>query len=199
MGGGVQLCGLLAVVGETSLEGSSVSAGLVLVRLEPSVEIVHVDLQSFLCRQFHGHLDRESVGVVEPEHGLSVEDRTVAVLSDHLVESPQTLHDRLVELQLLVVDVVVDEILVLLEFGVRLGVVVDDDLCDLLHERLLISEFGHVSGGPPDEPPEDVSLTDLGGNDTVSQDECGRSHVIGDDPECPGVLLVLAVLLAGEL
>ena len=191
---GVELGGLLAVVGKASLEGLFGSCpGFLLVGAEPVLEVLHVDGESLLCSQLCGELDRESEGIVEPEDELSVHDLLLTCVSDHLVEAPESLDEGRVELLFLRLDVAADVVLLPGEFGVCGTILVTDLRTYPVHEDVIVSEFGHVPGGTPDESPQDVSLSDLCGNDTVSEDEGGCPEVVCDDPEVPDrISLVLA-------
>ena len=200
VGRGMQLGGLDGMVGESSLELLvGTHPGVLLVGFEAVVEVGLVDLLPCFSRQLLCELDGESECIVEAEDRCPVQDLGVAGLGDHLVEPPQSLGEGLVELLLLGGEVGEDELAVPGELGVRLGVLGDDDLRDLLHADLVDAQLGEVSAGSPDEPSEDVSLSDLGGNDSVAEHEGGCAEVVGDDPERLGVVGVLAVLLAGEL
>ena len=194
----MQLGSLDAVVRESGCELSCGSGtGGLLVLLEPVVEVLHVDLESLLSREFRGQLHGESEGVVEPEDLFSVEDLLSGVLRDHLVESPESLGEGPLELLLLGGDRSADVVPLPDEVGVVGPVLVDDDLADLLHEDAVVTDLGHVPGCAPDEPPEDVALSDLGRYHSVAEDECGCPEVVRDDPEVPDV--VSAVLHAGDL
>ena len=109
----VQLGGLDGVVGQTALELLvGAHPRVLLVGLESLLEVVDVDLLPLLRGKLLGQLHGEPEGVVEPEHHVAGEGLRVACLGDHLVEPPQSLDQRLVELLLLGGDVAVDEVLV---------------------------------------------------------------------------------------
>ncbi len=189
----MQLCGLLAVVGESPFELLvRTCAGDVLVLPEAAVEIVHVHTESPLFGQFLGELDGETERIVKSEDLLPVKGLAGRVAFCHLVEPAEPFSERQMEFLLLGRHVRKYRILVPLELRISAPVLGDHDPADPAHVRAVGAKLRKVSAGPSDEPSEDVSLSDLGRNHSVAHYERRSPDMVGDYAERP---LVFGVLL----
>ena len=194
----MELGGLFAVVSKTAFESLFGScSGFLLVGAEPVLEVIHVDGESLLRCQFGSELYGESEGIIESEYEFSIHHLAVSGISYHLVETPESLDKGGVELLLLCPDVATDVLLFPGKLGVCRPILIADLSTDPVHEDVVVSEFGHIPGCTPDEPPQDVSLSNLRGNDTISKDEGGCSKVVSNDPEVPD--RISFVLASGDV
>ena len=256
VGGGVQLRGLLGVVGQAALEALlRAGVAVLLMLLEALLEAFLVHGHALLGGHFAGNLDGEAVGVVELEGAAAVDhgaggdlrlqrgvvDGAVLDLLDHgqvfrrggqllqrggdgvgvgpvglqglkggsaalhvavdLLKLGLALLQRALEALLLQLELLQDEPSMALQLRIVVLVLVDDDLCDLAGEALGHAQLHAVAHGAADQAAQHVALVHVGGGHAavVADDEGGGAHVVGDDADGLGGLLVLAVLLAGQL
>ena len=160
-----------------------------------------VDTEVMLGDDLQGHVDRESVGVVQQE-GVGAGDALgagVAGALDQLVEPAQTQFQRAAEAVLLGGQPAVHELALRGELGVATAHQLDHPVGVAGQKARLKADLAAVLDGAADDAPQDVAAVLVGGDDAIGDQEGGRAGVIGQDPQRLVDRVLVAVAPSGEL
>ena len=158
VGGGVELGGLLAVVGQTALEallGARVAGGLVL--LEAFLKGGHVHGEAALPGQLAGHLNGEAIGIVQVEGAYAVND---AILhpGSHLVKLLVALAQGAGEAELLQLKLFQHKGAVPGQLRINVLVLGDDNPGNFAGEAFGHVQLHAVAHSPADQPAQHIAL-----------------------------------------
>ena len=187
--------GLLARTAALTLLGEGV--------LEPR----EIDGEPVFRGELDGQVDREPVGIVEPEGDVAVEDGRIARqvlrpapddalgrraaerLADGLVEQLRAGVQGAGELGFLALDRGQDHVALLGQVRIGLGHGVDHDGRRLGHERLAPSQQPAVANGSTQDAAQDVAPPLIARKDVISDEERDGAGVVRDDLVAEALLL----------
>ena len=150
-----------------------------------------VDAEACLLRELGGELDREAVGVVQPE-GIVGGDRCAALGSrplDHVVEQRRARLQRRREALLLGLEQPPDIVAVLAERGMELAQLLDHEILQAAEERARETDARAVLHGTPDDPAQDVAAALVRRHDAVGREHGHRAAVVGEHAAAPSARL----------
>ena len=175
--------------------------GALALFLHEGVEALGVRGHAGLAEDVLGEVQRETVGVVEPE-GVRAGEHGLALGLEAVHELGEDAHAavyRAGEALLLGADDLGDEALLVDEVRVGGAVLVDDRLADLVEEGLVHAEELAVARGAAQQAAQDVAAALVGGQHAVADEEGCGADVVGDDAQGDVVPVALAVVRTGEL
>lgn len=160
-----------------------------------------VHCQAVLFRQLAGHLNRKTIGRVQVERNHAVDDFVLAHTGHGLLKLALALTQRAGETSLFQLELLQHEVLVLLEFRIDLGILIDDDLADFGGEALRHTQLHAKTHGTADQAAQHVTLIDVAGADAarIAHDEGRGAQMVGHNAERLGGRLVVVIVLAGQL
>jgi hypothetical protein len=188
VGGRMQTCRHLRVVCEPPFEGFlGPLLGEFLVVLKRLIEALAVNGEAEFLGDLFGHLDRETIGIVEFERDPPRDGpgRVLQQIRNHLLELVLPLLQGIEESLLLPGEFRKDHLPIPDEFRIGLRVEIDHDFRRTREERFIDSQLPPMPARAPDEASEDVALPQVGGFDPeiVSQDEYRRLQMVRDDTD----------------
>ena len=191
---------LLVEIADRLVAGAlPLGAGALLGHVAVEAPLVH--REAALARDDPGEVHREAEGVVELEGDLARDDLLLRpVEAGHLLlEDLEAAVERPAEGLLLLRRHLGDEGAALAGLGVGGAHLLDDGRADVGEEELLEPEPLPVPDRAPHDAPEDVAAPLVRGQHAVADEEGRRPRVVRDDAHRDRVVLVRAVLLAGDL
>ena len=169
--------------------------------LHKSSEAVVVDGKTCFLRDLTGEVDREAEGVVELEYVVARDGGDVLLLcgSDKTGKDRKTRIDGSVEALLLDGENTLDVVSLCRELRVCATALADSNLNYVNEEGMIDAEELTVAASATDDSAENVAAALVGGDNGVGDHKHCGADVVGDNADRNIVVLIIAVLLAGDL
>ena len=156
------------------------------------MEALYIYLHAFFLEDLAGKVNREAEGIIELKGVLAADDLDVIALHE-VLQHLEALVNGLGKALLFHADHLGDEILFLLQLGIRSEVFADNGVADLVKEGLVITEQSAVTRGASEQTAQHIALALVGGHDAVADHKGGGTDVVGNNAQRNVGLLILAV------
>ncbi len=145
------------------------------------LEARKIDGDVALARDVGGQIEREAVGVVEPEHRVAIQHFVFGL--QRAFEHGHAVFERFGKPLLFLLQHLCDALAGFGQFRIRVTHRLDEIRHQLIKERLLLPELVAVADRAAHDAAQHVAAPFVARDDAVDDQECARADMVGDDFE----------------
>ena len=130
-----------------------------------------------------GQIRREAIGIVELEDHLSWHHLGIAQIRQRIFEQRQTTIQSANKLLFFLLEHPLDHRLLAVQLRISITHLLGQFGHQSIEENILSPQFATVTHGAADDATQDIAASLIGGHDTIGDQECAGTDVVGNDAQ----------------